>query len=214
MSDELSDVLDHAIGSKIDEVWKSCVAQVLSYNPARQVCSVKLFAKIVEKWNPIPVDPPVLNDLPVAFPGGGGFSVLFNLLPGDEVLVVFGTPITQWLLTGSTEMVPASPRRHALGDAVVIPGPRSTARIRSAAVSLLSGIMLGADDGSSAVIVDSAGVKLGDATAVDPVMVLNAQMLLVLNAIDLQLKACTPPQPGISSFGSFAGLAATKTKAR
>lgn len=217
MSVELSDLLEHAISSRIDGIWKSAVGKVVAFDPVRQVCSVQLLVKVVPKGSLVPVAVPVLSDLPILYPGGGGFSVVFPLYPGDEVLVVFGAPVTAWAMTGSADTLPASPARNSLTDAVVIPGPRSLAKARAVAASVVSGVAMAKDDGTVGVFVDNV-VQLGDQTATDPVVVMNSTLVAMLTAIDTQLKAGTvliPAMVGLDLFKPFLGmLTATKVKAR
>jgi hypothetical protein len=61
---------------------------------------------------------PVLHDVPVVFPGGGGLHLTFPLAAGDEVLLVFACrPIDSWWQSGGVQR-PAGPRAdvQAQGD--------------------------------------------------------------------------------------------------
>lgn len=96
--------------------------------------------------NAAAVDLPVLPDVPVVFPSGGGCTLTFPLQPGDECLVVFASRcIDGWWQSGGSQL-PMEPRMHDLSDGFAIPGPRSKARplqnVSTSAVQLRS------DDGS------------------------------------------------------------------
>lgn len=75
------------------------------------------------------VDLPLLVDVPVVFPHGGGMTLTFPLKQGDECLVVFASRcIDGWWQDGGSQ--PALDRRmHDLSDAFAIPGPFSQKRL-------------------------------------------------------------------------------------
>jgi hypothetical protein len=100
------------------------------------------------------VDMPLLPDVPVVFPGGGGCTLTFPVKAGDECLVIFAARgIDYWWQSGGVQK-PAETRRHDLSDGFAIIGPRSKARaitsINTAAVELRS------DDGQAYVRLDPA----------------------------------------------------------
>jgi hypothetical protein len=67
---------------------------------------------------------PIVNEVPVVFPGTGPFAITWPLEPGDEVLLVFSSSgLDRWLSKGGI-IDPESDQRHALDDAVAIPGLR------------------------------------------------------------------------------------------
>jgi hypothetical protein len=68
---------------------------------------------------------PVITNVPIVWPGAGGMRITFPIAIGDTVLLLFADrSLDLWLLHGG-EVDPADPRRHALSDAVAIPGLRS-----------------------------------------------------------------------------------------
>jgi len=72
---------------------------------------------------------PLLVDVPVQFPRGGGFALTFPIKPGDEGLVVFSDRcIDGWFSSGETG-VPPDHRQHDLSDAMFIPGISSLKRV-------------------------------------------------------------------------------------
>ncbi|SQC91535.1 Mu-like prophage protein gp45 [Cedecea neteri] len=89
-----------------------------------------------------PVNYPLLVDVPVVFPHGGGCSLTFPLKKGDECLVIFADrAIDFWWQSGGIQE-PVDARQHSLSDAFVLPGPQSQAKkiggISSTAVQLRS----------------------------------------------------------------------------
>lgn len=90
---------------------------------------------------------PILPDVPVVFPRGGGCTLTFPVNPGDECLLVFSDRcIDFWWQSGGVQE-PVDPRQHDLSDAFAIIGPQSQA-------NKISGISTSAaqfrsDDGST-----------------------------------------------------------------
>lgn len=76
------------------------------------------------------VDLPLLVDVPICFPNGGGFALTFPLVEGDEVLVILASrAIDSWWQNGGTGNIPVETRMHDLSDGFAIPGPRSQPRV-------------------------------------------------------------------------------------
>lgn len=71
------------------------------------------------------VNLPLLPDVPVVFPRGGGCTLTFPIQPGDECLVVFSSRcIDGWWQSGGVQL-PMEPRMHDLSDGFAILGPQS-----------------------------------------------------------------------------------------
>jgi hypothetical protein len=65
---------------------------------------------------------PVIQGVPVEWPGGGGFQITFPLQPGDTGLIVFcDRSIELWMANGG-DTAPADARRHHISDAIFRPG--------------------------------------------------------------------------------------------
>lgn len=68
---------------------------------------------------------PPCVDVPVIFPGGGGFEITFPVKEGDECLLIFAERcIDSWFTSGEIN-VPADYRQHDLSDAIAIVGLKS-----------------------------------------------------------------------------------------
>lgn len=71
---------------------------------------------------------PLIVDVPVIFPRGGGVTLTFPVKAGDECLLVFADRcIDFWWQNGGIQE-PVSDRMHHLADAFAIVGPQSQAR--------------------------------------------------------------------------------------
>jgi hypothetical protein len=72
---------------------------------------------------------PVLVDVPVVWPSGGGFTMTFPIAAGDECLVVFSSRcIDGWWSLGGTQNPPEI-RMHDLSDGFCLPGPKSVPNV-------------------------------------------------------------------------------------
>lgn len=72
------------------------------------------------------VQPPLLEGVPVFFPGGRASGITYPVSPGDECLVIFADSGTDEWYTGGAEEGP--PRHHALGDGFALVGFRGRGR--------------------------------------------------------------------------------------
>jgi hypothetical protein len=98
---------------------------------------------------------PVLQDVPVCFPGGGGFTLTFPVKAGDECLLVFASRcIDAWWQLGGVQ-APIEPRAHALSDATAFVGLRNSTRPLPAFNT--SGTQLRSDDGNTYIEVLPSG---------------------------------------------------------
>lgn len=76
----------------------------------------------------VSVNLPLLVDVPVIFPRGGGCTLTFPVKEGDECLVIFADRcIDFWWQSGGIQE-PVDGRMHDLSDAFCIVGPQSQAK--------------------------------------------------------------------------------------
>lgn len=125
------------------EMWTALPAIVESFNPAAMTVAVKPAirgrVRSVDDNPPLPpqsnpvldkdnwwwADMPIIGDVPVVFPSGGGFTMTFPLFPGDNVLLVFSSRCidAHWQSGGVQNQAPEL-RMNDLSDAFAIPGHR------------------------------------------------------------------------------------------
>jgi hypothetical protein len=97
---------------------------------------------------------PLLLDVPVCFPGGGGMTLTFPVAPGDECLVVFASRcIDGWWQLGGQQPALA-PRMHSLSDGFAFVGVRSAPRALPAVST--SSVQLRNDAGTVALDINGA----------------------------------------------------------
>lgn len=143
-------------------IWTALPGVIQGYDAAKMTVSVKpaLQARLRKEdgtftW----VEIPLLVDCPVIFPNGGGFTLSFPVVVGDECLVIFSSRcIDSWWQLGASSgpQVQAEIRMHDLSDGFALLGPRSQPRVLSPAAST-DGIELRSDDRTSFIKLDDAG---------------------------------------------------------
>ncbi|BEL75359.1 Gp138 family membrane-puncturing spike protein [Serratia marcescens] len=95
---------------------------------------------------------PLMVDIPVIFPRGGGITLTFPVKAGDECLLVFADRcIDFWWQNGGVQE-PVDGRMHDLSDAFAIVGPQSQAQ-KISGVST-STAQLRTDDGAAFIELD------------------------------------------------------------
>ena len=128
----LHDALIAALSGWQAGIWTALPAVVQSFDAAAMtiVAQPTIQAKVLNQkgiWED--KDMPLLLDVPVCFPTGGGFTMTFPIAAGDEVLIVFSSRcIDTWWQLGGTQNVQAEWRMHDLSDGFAIIGPRSQPR--------------------------------------------------------------------------------------
>jgi len=101
---------------------------------------------------------PLLVDVPVVFPRGGGVTLTFPVAAGDECLVVFADRcIDYWWQNGGVQE-PVDQRQHHLADAFALVGPQSQAK-KISGIST-STAQFRSDDGSTFLEIDPATKKM------------------------------------------------------
>tara|TARA_R110000822_G_scaffold84867_3_gene199024 strand:- start:7371 stop:8087 length:717 start_codon:yes stop_codon:yes gene_type:complete len=124
----LSSVIKLGIESALKELHTSMPGIVESFDPVTQLASIQPAIKRIFKTQDedveilTPTSLPILINVPVIFPRGGGFSLTFPVAKGDECLLNFcERSIDNWHQTGEVK-VPGANRLHSLSDAVAFVG--------------------------------------------------------------------------------------------
>jgi hypothetical protein len=143
-------------------VWTALPAIIDTFDPMKMICTAQPAIQAqqtlpdnTKKW----VNLPLLLDVPVVFPGGGGFSLTFPVAPGDEALVVFASRcIDGWWAYGGINPQ-AEFRMHDLSDGFAIVGVRSLPRVVTGGVNMLA-TQLRSDDGATVIEVRAGVVNV------------------------------------------------------
>lgn len=103
-----------------------CIVTKVTWSAMTIECQPTIQGQITDENNiSTYVNLPVLVDVPIVFPGAGGFVLTMPIQIGDEVLVVFGSRcIDGWFQSGGIQQ-PIEGRMHDLSDGFAIPGPKS-----------------------------------------------------------------------------------------
>ncbi|MDQ7851875.1 Gp138 family membrane-puncturing spike protein [Klebsiella michiganensis] len=134
---------------------------IQSFDPDAVTAVVQPAIRYIERdndGNTSTQDYPLLVDVPVIFPRGGGCTLTFPVKEGDECLVIFADRcIDFWWQSGGIQE-PVDGRMHDLSDAFCIAGPQSQAK-------KISGISTTAaqfrsDDGSTYFELDPSTKKI------------------------------------------------------
>lgn len=152
------EMLRTAILAALTQVWTAIPGEVVSYDSQKVTVVVQpvIKAQITDKsGKQSMVSLPVLPDVPVLFPGGGGCRLTFPIHAGDECLVVFASrSIDAWWQSGGVQP-PIEPRMHDLSDGFAIVGPMSQAKKISNISATTT--QLRSNDGSTYVELDPNG---------------------------------------------------------
>ncbi|WP_413206709.1 Gp138 family membrane-puncturing spike protein, partial [Rhodospirillum sp. A1_3_36] len=131
------------------EIWTALPGIIQSYDPLAITVTVQPSLKGIltdGRGKATEVTLPLLVDVPVCFPCGGGFTLTFPIKPGDEAMVVFSSRcIDSWWQSGGIQDQ-AEQRMHDLSDGMAIVGLRSQPRVLNP-VADPENVQLRSDDG-------------------------------------------------------------------
>lgn len=148
-----------AVASALAAVWTALPGIIESYDPTHQTATVQpaVQGQVTAPDGTVTLlSLPVITDVPVQFPAGGGFSLTFPVVKGDECLIVFASRgIDAWHALGGVQQ-PTAARKHNLSDAFAIVGVRSNPRVLSPAPSTTA-VQLRNDAGTALVEIQPSG---------------------------------------------------------
>lgn len=126
MTTRTQEPFDVAMGELFDDlmtdVHTAAPARVISFDSSLQTCVVQPTLKRKYKGSDTAELLPVIEDVPVIFPGSNDLFLTFDLKADSYVLLIFSErAIADWMVQGG-EVDPQRKRKHALSDAIAIPG--------------------------------------------------------------------------------------------
>jgi hypothetical protein len=150
-ANDLQQVLIQMLQSWQSGLWTALPGKIVSYDATKQTCSVQptiqLTRQLRDGTSEI-ITLPKLVDVPVMFPGAGGYTLTFPVATGDEILVVFASRcIDAWWSLGDPQPQ-GNLRMHDLSDGFAILGTRNQKRMLSPAPSGNT-VQLRSDDGQA-----------------------------------------------------------------
>lgn len=121
----LAEVISAAQDARLQNVHVALPARVESFDASKQLADVQpllLVPLINEDGSETTVRLPVIPNVPVIFPRGSGFHLVFPLAVGDNVMVIFSErSLDLWKAKGG-EVNPVDQTYHGLAGAVCYPG--------------------------------------------------------------------------------------------
>lgn len=120
--------LQAILGGLQARIWTAMPGILQSYDATKLTCTVQVAIKAQHrdpagKWTDVAL--PLLVDVPVVMPRGGGYGLTLPLAANDEGLVVFASRcIDAWWQSGGVQPQ-AEFRMHDLSDGFFIPGTAS-----------------------------------------------------------------------------------------
>lgn len=150
--DTLESVLSEVLSQTLDQVHTALPGRVEKYDPSTQTADVKPMVRVGGQTLP------VLPNVPIGFPRGGGGFLSFPVEKGDFVFLLFAeSSIDRWRATAA-DSLPGDLARHSLTAAVALPCVYPTARRLADAHA--NNVVLGMDGGAQ-IHVSPTGLALG-----------------------------------------------------
>lgn len=124
----LADNINKGIDNRLKDLHTATPGIIESFDPVAQTVSVqpaiKRIFKTLEGTSEVlsSTNLPILINVPIIYPRGGGYSLTFPIVKGDECLILFNErSIDNWHKFGTIKE-PNDRRFHSLSDAVVLVG--------------------------------------------------------------------------------------------
>ena len=185
------------------EIWTAIPGIIQSVNMTKMTCVVQpaIQELVNDQYGKQTVtNLPLLLDVPIVWPSGGGFTITFPMALGDEVLVVFSSRmIDQWWNSGKISLANEA-RMHDLSDGFCIPGPKSVPN--AAQVSGISSTKLQIRNNAGTVYLN-VGSKFAITNATTSLSTVLNNLTTALNALATGLQA----NPSVETAADASGIA-------
>lgn len=156
--DDQEEQIRAAIEQHMSRTWTSAMGRIVSYDAAKQTASIQLTVKSFVKGEDgkrKAIDIPVLQDVPVQFPGSGGQTMTFPVKAGDEVMVNFMSRASDAQQQSGGDQNPTDASVNGLSHPRAILGfksaPKALANVSTSATEIRS------DDGNTKISLSGAG---------------------------------------------------------
>ena len=147
-----------AMDGRMAQVWTALPGVVQAFNPTAMTVSVQpaIKGRVTRPDGAVEsVALPLLVDVPVIFPSGGGFTLTFPVAAGDDCLVVFASRcMDAWWQSGGVQE-PLEARMHDLSDGFALVGPFSQPRALDGVST--DNVQLRTDDGATYLEIQPGG---------------------------------------------------------
>lgn len=126
--DDRLEALQTMLDGRQSSIWTAMPGIIDTFDAAAMTCTVQVALQgkqLKSDGTTKDITISILPDVPVVFPGGGGYTLTFPVKKGDECLVVFSSRcIDSWWQNGSVQPL-AELRMHDLSDGFALVGVRS-----------------------------------------------------------------------------------------
>jgi len=184
-------LLKAAVEAGIARVHTSLPGIVVSYDETARTAIVQpAVYDSAEPHRPI-------EDVPVLFPRGGGYRLVWPLAKGDEVELHFSkSDPSRFQVSG--EVSPVNYVRKSGLYATATPGASSDPK-QATATAVAGALCIGSEDGVTEIVITSSGLKLGSNNAADYVA--------LASKVDQQLASLKSAIAGASTTSNDGGAA-------
>lgn len=166
--DDFIDSTDRVLTRRLQDTRVAMPGRIVAYDSTKQVADIQPVVRDTRDvdFQTTVMQLPVINSVPLVFPYGGAFRLLFRPAVGDTVLLIFcDVSIDIWSHQGGDDVDPRDGRRHELSDAIAIVGVRPASK--PWAGGDIEGVSLGKDGGDQ-VVVKEGYVGLGGDSLTEP----------------------------------------------
>ena len=161
------DIIRDAIEERLSELHTGLPAKVTKFSGSDQMVDAQpLLVRVYldEDGEEVPVKLPVIRNIPILYPAGGGWSITWPLEVDDIVYLTFAErDIGDWLeLAPGLDTEPLTARKHDINDAICVPGlrPRVSPLLNISDTDLT----IGRQDGSNHIVIKADGtIEIGSA---------------------------------------------------
>lgn len=214
--EDLYTAMRYALDGLRAEIQTAMPAIIQSFDPvARTVTAQPTIRYQVTNYDNTKhwVTLPIIVDIPVIFPSGGGYTLTFPIKQGDECLLIFASRcIDSWWYSGGVQNQDDI-RFHDYSDGFAIVGVNSRPNVIPAIST--NSVQLRSDSGTEFVEVKNNKISVVSTTEIvlnSPIITLNASNKIVLNTplteVDGNLTGTGTAGSGTATFageGTFAG---------
>jgi hypothetical protein len=118
---DLGQIINDAIQSALDDVFTALPGEIVSYDPQKRLAQIQpSFRLTMSDGSTLTF--PIINEVPVQFPGSSTASLTYPLQRGDGGLILFSTLSLEEWIAGSSSTFTGDPRKFSVNDAIFIPG--------------------------------------------------------------------------------------------
>lgn len=184
--EDLYAAMRYALDGLRTEIQTSLPAIIQSFDPVKRTCTAQPTIRYqmtnydnTKKW----VTLPIIVDIPVIFPSGGGYTLTFPIKQGDECLLIFASRcIDAWWYSGGVQNQDDI-RFHDYSDGFALVGVNSRPKVIPNIST--NSVQLRSDAGRDFIEVAASGHinvnSTNEVTLTSPKITLNATDKIVLN---------------------------------